>query len=195
MEIWDIFMLGVALSMDAFAAGLTDGMRETKMCPDKLLLIAATFGFMQFAMPLAGYLFGGLFAAVVERIAPWLSFALLAFIGGKSVVEFLSERNKPSLAGLGRKPVRHGEIAVQGLATSLDALAVGVTFLAAETSKSLPMSVFWCSAIIGCTTFLLSCAAVLFGKKIGDRFADNAKLLGGIVLILIGFKILLEGLL
>lgn len=195
MGIWDILLIGVALSMDAFAAGLTDGMREAHMGAEKMLLIAATFGIMQCVMPLMGYCFGELFSAAVAAVAPWLSFALLALIGGKAVAEFFKDRKASALQRTGARTVGTLEIAAQGIATSLDALAVGITFLAAETSNSLPMSAVWCAAIIGVITFSLSLAAVIAGKKMGDRFADKAKLLGGIVLIAIGIKILLEGLL
>ncbi len=194
MQIWEILLIGAALAMDAFAAGMTDGMSEPKMGWGKFFLIAAVFGGMQFFMPLLGYFFGGIFTSVVEKIAPWLSFAMLAFIGGKAVVEFFLEQ-KHAEKSSSQGGVKVSAILVQGLATSLDALAVGVAFLATETSNGLPMSVVWCSVVIGVITFLLSAAAVFIGKKLGDRFADKAKLLGGIVLILIGVKILLEGLL
>lgn len=192
MSIWEILLIGVALSMDAFAAGMTDGMTEPHMGWKKTLLIAGVFGFMQFAMPVAGYFFGGIFTALVERIAPVLSFVLLAFVGGKSVVEFFLERKKKEPAAC--RPARLSEVVVQGVATSLDALAVGVTFLAVETSDGLPMSVIWCSVLIGAVTLFLSLCAILIGKKLGDRFADKAKLAGGLVLIAIGLKILIEGL-
>lgn len=193
MQIWEIVSIGVALAMDAFAAGMTDGMREPKMGWGKLLFIAAVFGGMQFLMPLLGYFFGGIFSSVVEMIAPWLSFCLLAFIGGKSVLEFFLERKK----GEGKvrpQSMKGAEVLVQGVATSLDAFAVGITFLAIGTSEGLPMSAVLCSLVIGVITFALSAAAVLLGKKIGDRFADKAKLFGGIVLVAIGIKILIEGL-
>lgn len=193
MEIWEVLLLGVALAMDAFAAGMTDGMTNVHMGWKKTLLIAATFGFMQCLMPILGYFFGGIFAAFVEKIAPVLSFILLAFIGGKAVVEFFLERRKKGAQK--PRPVSAAEIFLQGIATSLDALAVGVTFLAVETENGLPMSVFLCAGVIGVITFFLSLLAVFLGKKLGDKFADKAKLFGGVVLIGIGLKILLEGVL
>ena len=196
MEIWEIFLLGAALAADAFAAGMTDGMAEPKMKWGKLLLIAGVFGFMQFLMPVLGYFFGGIFTVFVEKIAPWLSFALLAFIGGKAVLGFF--------LGLAKKrrgeapvsaPAGFGAILLQGVATSLDALAVGVPLLAVETAEGLPVHAALCALIIGAVTFALVVPALLIGKKAGDKFADKAELIGGIVLICIGIKILLEGIL
>lgn len=196
MQIWEIFLLGAALAADAFAAGMTDGMAEPKMKWGKLLSIAGVFGFMQFLMPVLGYFFGGIFTVFVEKIAPWLSFALLLLIGGKAVVSFFvgiakkrkGEEAVPAPAGI-------GEILLQGVATSLDALAVGVTLLAVETAEGLPMHAALCALIIGGVTFLLVVPALLIGKKAGDKFADKAELIGGLVLIGIGLKILLEGIL
>ncbi len=194
MTIWEVVLIGVALSMDAFAAAMTDGMAEPRMKWIKIALIAATFGLMQCLMPIAGYFFGGIFTALVEKIAPILSFLLLAVVGGKAVAEFFLERRKKGEERPPR-PAAWGEIALQGVATSLDALAVGVTFLAIETENGLPMSAIWCSVLIGVITFCLSLCAVLLGRKLGDKFAEKAKLVGGCVLIAIGLKILLEGLL
>lgn len=192
MDLWEIVLIGVALSMDAFAVGMTDGMTEPGMRPFKHAAIALTFGGMQFLMPVLGYFGGGIFADLLGKIAPYLSFFLLALIGGKSVAGyFIGRKNKePSLP----RPAGAGAVLLQGVATSLDALAVGVTFVAAEATKGLPMSAIGCAGIIGVITFCLSLLAIFLGRKAGDRFADKAELLGGIVLILIGVKILVEGL-
>ncbi len=195
MEIWEVCLTGVALAMDAVAAGMTDGMAEPRMGLKKVVLIAGVFGFMQFIMPLFGYSFGTFFSFLVEKIAPWLSFVLLLAIGGKSVLEFSGQQEKRTLKLSCPRPVSAGEIVLQGIATSLDALAVGVTFLAVETENGLPMSVIWCSVLIGAVTFVLSACAVFAGNRIGGRFADRARLVGGLVLIAIGAKILGEGIL
>ena len=197
MEIWEIILIGVALSMDAVAVGATNGMTEPKMKWGKLLLIAATFGLFQFGMPVIGYYFGYAFSSLVEKIAPWLSFALLAFIGGKMIadcaIELHKKRKGEEVAE--RKPLGAGKLLLQGVATSLDALAVGVTLLAAETTKGLPIHAVLCALVIGAITFSLVVPAVLLGKKVGGKFADKAGFLGGAVLIAIGIKILIEGLL
>ena len=194
MQIWEILLIGVALAMDAVAVGMTNGMTEPKMKWGKLLLIAGTFGVFQFGMPVIGYYFGYAFSALVERIAPWLSFALLVFIGGKMIVDCILELRKKRKGEeiTERKPLGAGRLLLQGVATSLDALAVGVTLLAVETTSGLPMSAVWCSVVIGVITFVLVLPAVFIGKKAGDKFADKAEILGGIVLIAIGIKILVE---
>ncbi len=192
MEIWEILLIGVALSMDAFAVGMTDGMTEPRMKPWKTLLIAALFGVFQFLMPVVGYYLGAVFASFVAKIAPWLSFAILAILGGKMTLDFILEwRGKKEKEGGG---TGIWKLLVQAVATSIDALAVGVTFLAAQTAQGLPFHVVFCSLIIGATTFLLSLLAVVIGKKAGNKFSDKAQLLGGIILIAIGVKILIEGL-
>lgn len=221
MSVWEILLIGVALSMDAVAVGMTNGMTEPKMRVFKMLLIAGAYAFFQFFMPVLGYYCGYAFSSLVEKIAPWLSFALLGFIGGKMIFDFVRDfvkskkEKKEQVAKIDGESVSEppaetatdsfavpqgrklgaGKLLVQALATSIDALAVGVTLLAAETTDGLPFHVTLCALLIGATTFLLSFAAVFAGKKIGNRFADKAGLLGGIILVGIGLKILLEGLL
>lgn len=228
MSIWEILLLGVALSMDAVAVGMTNGMTEPKMRILKVLLIAGTYALFQFLMPVLGYYFGSVFTVFVEKIAPYLSFALLALIGGKmifdSVREIVAARRKAaaaddiaeiavtenadeadatseakaedvSAAAPSEKPKKKlgaGKLFLQAIATSIDALAVGVTLLAAETAKGLPVHAVLCALIIGACTFTLSLAAVMLGKKAGDKFSDKAGILGGIILIAVGLKILIE---
>lgn len=201
MSVWEILLIGAALAMDAVAVSMTNGMTDPRMRPAKALATALTFAVFQFAMPVVGYYCGAVFASVVERIAPWLSFALLAFIGGKMIVDCILEMREKKRAGEGAqlpragKPLGAGKLLVQGVATSLDALAVGVTLLATETQAGLPFHAAACAAVIGAVTFVLSFAAVYVGKKVGDKFADWAGVAGGAVLIGIGLKILLEGIL
>lgn len=194
MQIWEIAVIGIALAMDAFAVSLTDGMTEPKMSVFKALLIAATFALFQAAMPLIGYYCGYAFASFVKKIAPYLSFALLFFIGAKMIVDCILElRQKENVP----KERRTGalKLLAQGVATSLDALAVGVTLLAQDTTEGLPFHVAWCASVIGAVTFLLSLFGVWLGKKAGDRFKSGAGIAGGCVLICIGVKLLVEGLL
>ena len=180
--------------MDAFAVGMTDGMEEPAMPLAKRVAIAALFGAFQALMPLLGYYAGAAFAGLVERIAPYLSFAILALIGGKAAVSsIVEERRGKRTARTARTRLTPAKLFAQAVATALDALAVGVTLVAAEATEGLPFHVALCALLIGLTTFVLSAAAVEIGERVGNRLADRAELLGGGVLILIGLKILLEG--
>ena len=198
MSVWEILLIGIALSMDAVAVGMTNGMVEPKMRVKKMICVAGAYALFQFLMPVAGYYCGYAFSSLVEKIAPWLSFALLAFIGGKMIFDFVKETLARRKGDETPVPVEQklgaGKLLVQALATSIDALAVGVTLLAAETSQGLPFHVVFCALAIGAVTFTLSYAAVFAGKRIGNRFADKAGLLGGLILVAIGLKILIEGL-
>lgn len=209
----DLLLIAVGLSMDAFAVGMTNGMTDSKMKLGKVLLIALFYGVFQFFMPLIGYYASSVLSEIIAKIAPWLSFILLAFIGGKmifdgvrEVMENRKKRKAQEEAGpegaeakaegeaVGA-PLRIGTLALQALATSIDALAVGVTFLAADTAGSLCLNIWLDCLIIGCITFSLSVIAVYLGKAVGNRLADKAEIAGGAVLVIIGVKILLEGIL
>lgn len=209
----DLLLIAVGLSMDAFAVGMTNGMTDSKMKLGKVLLIALFYGVFQFFMPLIGYYASSVLSELIAKIAPWLSFILLAFIGGKMIFdgvrEVMENRKKRQVQeeagpeGAEAKaegeaagaPLRIGTLALQALATSIDALAVGVTFLAADTAGSLCLNIWLDCLIIGCITFSLSVIAVYLGKAVGNRLADKAEIAGGAVLVIIGVKILLEGIL
>lgn len=202
MSGFEIFLIGAALSMDAFAVSVTNGIDEPEMSAGKWFSVAFAFALFQFGMPLLGYYGGSAFSSAVGSIAPWLSFAILGLIGGKTVVDYIAERVRgdgaavrPLFRRKARRGLTAGKLFAQAIATSLDALAVGITFLAAETAFGLPFSVTLCAALIGSITFCLSAFAVGLGKKAGDRFSDEAWLAGGVVLIVIGLKILLEAVL
>lgn len=190
MSIFDILLLGAALSMDAAAVGMANGMAEPKMGFRKTLLIALFYGVFQALMPLLGYWGSSVFSSLVARIAPYLSFILLGFLGGKMLFDAVTEEgdrylHKHSKLGL-------GALTAQAVATSIDALAVGVSLMAQEAAGALPMGVPLCTLIIGVTTFILSLAAVQVGKLMGDKFSGGAQKLGGLVLVLIGIKLLFE---
>ena len=194
MQLWELMLIAVALSMDAFAVGMTDGMEEPNMPAPKKAAVAVAFGVFQALMPLLGYYASSAFSSLVERIAPWLSFALLAFIGGKAIFScIMEERRGGLLKRAARARLTPAKLFAQAVATSLDALAVGVTLLASEATVGLPFHVALCALLIGLTTFVLSAVAVEAGERVGNRLADRAELLGGGVLILIGLKILFEG--
>lgn len=199
MTVWEILFIAIALSMDAFAVGMTNGMSDPRMQTGKILLVAFAFGLFQFLMPVLGFYLGAAFAEIVEKIAPWLSCALLVLLGGKAIQGAVSEKIRarrenllrPFLGGA-ESVFGLGKLAAQAVATSLDALAVGVTLLAAQTSSALPLPFLVCAGLIGLVTFALSVAAVEIGKRAGDRFSAQAEVAGGVVLIGIGLKILVE---
>lgn len=188
MGIFEILLTAVALSMDASAAAITDGALEPKMRIRKMLLIALFFGAFQGLMPLIGYYAGSVFSKFIASIAPYVALVLLGFMGGKMLYDAFKkdEEKPPSLLGV-------GTITMQAVATSIDALAVGISLLALSASGSLVISALWCCAIFTVITFALSFISVLIGKKFGTLLADKAELTGGIILIVIGLKIFIEG--
>ena len=190
MSIYDIVFLGAALSMDAAAVGMANGMAEPGMSRKKMLLIALFYGVFQGGMPLLGYYGSVAFSSLVERIAPWLSFLLLGFLGGKVLLDAAREEEERYLRKRGKLGL--SALTAQAVATSIDALAVGVSFMAQEAAGSLAVGVSLCTLIIAVTTFLLSLAAVQVGKLAGDKFSGGAQKTGGLVLLLIGIKLLFE---
>lgn len=186
MTLLEIFLIGIGLSMDAFAVAICKGLAM----PDKVdrkgaLLIALYFGVFQAVMPALGWLLGSQFARYVMQMAPWIAFVLLAWIGGSMIRESLSKEEKEE-AEMGA--VSHKELLVLAVATSIDALAVGVTFSMLELAVSIGVAV----ALIGCTTFVISLGGVYVGNVFGARYKGKAEFVGGAILVLIGVKILLE---
>ena len=194
MSILEIILLGAALSMDAVAVGMTNGMTEPKMRLSKAAETAGAFGLFQFFMPLVGYALGAAFTDFIVTVAPVLSFVILAFLGGKMIFECVKELRGKERPSFIKKEKRSGalKLFIQALATSIDALAVGITLLALEASGTLALPTLFASLVIGAVTFVLSFIAVLVGKKAGSLLADKAEILGGVVLVFIGLKILLE---
>ncbi len=216
MNFWAILLLSVALSMDACTVAMTNGMTESKMSVKKALLIGLFFGAFQMAMPIIGYFITGIFAdafmETFEKISAWISFILLGFLGGKmlweSIRETVCKRRAQKALESGDlsqtegvcpcsiQKLTLGKLTVQAIATSIDALAVGVTLqMASISGAGLWGGVWGSTGMIGIMTFGLSVGAVYVGKAIGDKLADKAGLFGGIVLVGIGLKLLLEGLL
>lgn len=186
MTLLEIFLIGIGLSMDAFAVAICKGLAM----PDKVhkksaLLIALYFGVFQALMPALGWLLGSQFARYVTQMAPWIAFVLLAWIGGSMIRESLSKEEKEEVE---MGAVSHKELLVLAVATSIDALAVGVTFSMLELAVSIGAAV----ALIGCTTFVISLGGVYVGNVFGARYKGKAEFVGGAILILIGVKILLE---
>ena len=208
MTVLEIVLIGVALAMDACAVAMTDGMTDSKMPLWKVLRIGAFFGLFQFAMPVIGYFITALIADVFldtfQHISAWISFALLAFLGGKMLFECIREkikekRENDETDGAGtcscsacQPQTGVWKLTVQAIATSIDALAVGVTLQMAAINKDLALGVWGATAVIGVVTFGLAVGAVYIGKAVGNKLADKAGIVGGIVLLGIGLKILIE---
>lgn len=216
MSVWEIILLAVALAMDACAVAMTNGMSNPKLSSGKAALIGLLFGCFQFLMPLIGYFVTGIiadaFLSAFEAISAWISFGLLAFLGIKMLVEGIREsveskkcecadgsetctRVNDELETKKEDALPFGKLFLQAIATSIDALAVGVSLQMATLSTGLAMGVWGSTLTIGIITFALSFGAVFIGKLIGNKLADKAEILGGIVLLGIGIKILIEGLL
>ena len=186
MTLLEILLVGIGLSMDAFAVAICKGLAMPKINKKQTLLIAAYFGVFQALMPLAGWLLGSQFARYVTKMAPWIAFVLLAWIGGNMIRESLSKKaedEEPETAEL-----RHKELLMLAVATSIDALAVGVSFSMVE----LAIPIGAAAALIGCTTFAISVGGVFVGHIFGAKYKSRAEFVGGAILILIGVKILLE---
>ena len=192
MSVFEIILLGAALAMDAVAVGMTNGMTQPNMKFKKVLETAGAFGLFQFFMPLVGYCAGEVFSRYVTAVAPMLSFLILAFLGGKMILGCVKELLDPRPRFEKKKEGSSLKLLVQALATSIDALAVGITLLALEGAGTLALAPLYCAIIIGAVTFVLSLIAVFVGKKAGALLADKAEILGGVVLVFIGVKILLE---
>ena len=213
MGFWDLLLMAVALSMDACALAMTDGMTNAKMPFKKALLVGLFFGFFQFLMPVIGYFITGViadaFLDTFESISAWVSFGLLAFLGGKMLVDGIKEwreakTHKDAFCEVNagaeacaacQKPeaLTLGKLFLQAIATSIDALAVGVTLKMAALSPAGLVSGEWGATLtIGVITFVLSVISVYIGKAIGNKLTDKAGIFGGVVLLLIGLKILLE---
>jgi putative Mn2+ efflux pump MntP len=186
MTLLEIFLVGIGLSMDAFAVSICKGLAMPAVNKKQALLIGAYFGVFQALMPLAGWLLGSQFARHVTKLAPWIAFVLLAWIGGSMLRESLSKKEEDEEV----EPVelRHKELFLLAVATSIDALAVGVSFSMVELSVSIGAA----AALIGCTTFAISVGGVFVGHIFGIRYKNRAEFVGGAILILIGVKILLE---
>lgn len=186
MTLLEIFLVGIGLSMDAFAVSICKGLAMPAVNKKQALLIGAYFGVFQALMPLAGWLLGSQFARHVTKLAPWIAFVLLAWIGGSMLRESLSKKEEDEEV----EPVelRHKELFLLAVATSIDALAVGVSFSMVELSVCIGAA----AALIGCTTFAISVGGVFVGHIFGARYKNRAEFVGGAILILIGVKILLE---
>lgn len=191
MDLLTLLLLAVGLSMDAFAVAVCKGLAMQKITGKKCCIVGAWFGGFQALMPFLGYVLGIQFESYIERIAPWIAFVLLGFIGANMIKEAMSKEEECGESDtLGVK-----EMFLMAVATSIDALAVGVTF------ACVPVAIIgagrFANTLIGCLligviTFTLSVIGVKVGNVFGAKYKNKAELTGGVILILLGVKILLE---
>ncbi|WP_302588338.1 manganese efflux pump MntP family protein [uncultured Ruminococcus sp.] len=185
MGIVELFLTAIALSMDAFAVSVCKGLGMRRMRYDQALVISLYFGVFQALMPLIGWLLGTSFSRYIQEFDHWIAFVLLAFLGGKMLWDVFHEKEDGEQESAERR-LDHRELFMLAIATSIDALAVGIAFACLDVN-------IWSSiSIIGVTTLVISFAGVWIGNRFGNRFQKKAEIAGGLVLILIGVKILAE---
>ena len=181
MGILEILLLGIGLAMDAFAVSICKGLSMKKMNWKNAIIIALYFGVFQALMPMIGYFLGTTFESLVTTFDHWIAFVLLSVIGGNMIKESFDKEEEKKNDNVDFKTM-----IVLALATSIDALAVGITFAFLDVNLLLAIS------IIGIVTFIISMLGVKVGNKFGDRYQNKAELVGGIILVVLGIKILLE---
>lgn len=185
MSIVELFLIGVGLSMDAFAVAVCQGLCMPKLNLRQGGVIALYFGGFQALMPLIGWFLGSQFAGYIQSFDHWVAFVLLALIGGNMVREALSPEEEETSCAVNSK-LDHKKLFMMAVATSIDALAIGVAF------AFMDVLILPAVSLIGCTTFCLSLVGVVVGNFFGSRYKKRAELTGGTILILLGVKILLE---
>lgn len=190
MSIIELFLIAVGLSMDAFAVSIGNGLSMKKNQPKAALAIAFSFGLFQALMPTLGYFLGTAFEQVIREFDHYIALVFLGFIGGKMIFDGIKElraRKKGEEAEEKGFKLSFGTLMIQAVATSIDALIIGVSFAA------LPDVNIWAAVVlIGITTFAISLVGVFFGKKFGQLLGSKAEVFGGIVLVAIGVKVFVE---
>ena len=185
-DLVEFLLLGVGLAMDAFAVSICKGLAMRKVNKKQAVIIALFFGGFQAIMPVIGWLLCKGFQTYIEAFDHWIAFALLAFIGVKMIIETLREKEDDVVIEEMDPPLDMKEMLMLAIATSIDALAVGISLAA------LDRTIVESAAIIGVVTFVISIIGVYIGKFFGNRYKKRAELTGGIILVLIGVKILCE---
>ena len=181
MSLIELFILAVGLSMDAFAVSICKGLSLRKIKAKHMCIAGLWFGGFQALMPLVGYFLGSFFSEMIEQYDHWVAFILLAIIGGNMIKEsFGKDENVDSAMDF-------KSMLLLAIATSIDALAVGVTF------AFLQVQIIPAVSFIGVVTFIFSAVGIKIGSLFGTKYRSKAELFGGVVLVLIGLKILLEG--
>ena len=177
----ELLLIAVGLSMDAFAVAVCKGLKMRRLDIGKTAVIALFFGGFQALMPAIGYILGAQFQEAIASIDHWIAFVLLALIGGNMIREALGDDEEEADASLDVKTMF-----LLAVATSIDALAIGITF------AFLKVSIIPAVCFIGIVTFIISFAGVKIGNVFGARYKNKAEIVGGVILILLGLKILLE---
>lgn len=195
MDIVSVLFIAAALAMDAFSVSITSGMVLKKVKVSASSKIGLFFGVFQFVMPCIGYFLGSAFASLITSFDHWIAFILLGFIGGKMLYEAIKDDEKEEENI--KNPLDNKLLTMLAIATSIDALAVGVTFATMGMQVVSPctfsqLALLQSAGIIGVVAFLISVIGVHIGGKCGNLFGNKAEILGGIVLIGIGVKILIE---
>lgn len=186
MSFIELFLIGVGLSMDAFAAAICQGLSMTRIKWGHALTVGLYFGGFQALMPFIGWMLGSQFADRIQQYDHWIAFILLVLIGGNMIREALSGDEEDAAQAETDLRLDHKKLFLMAVATSIDALAIGVTFAFLETA------ILPAIGIIGCTTFCISVAGVAVGCWFGARYKKRAEITGGAILVLLGIKILLE---
>lgn len=181
MDLIELFLIAVGLSMDAFAVSVCKGLAMPKCTFKKAAIVGLWFGGFQALMPAIGYVLGAQFQETIASIDHWIAFVLLALIGGNMIHEALDNDEEEADASLDVKTMF-----LLAVATSIDALAIGITF------AFLKVNIIPAVCFIGIVTFIISFAGVKIGNVFGARYKNKAEIVGGVILILLGLKILLE---
>jgi len=181
LGIVELIILSIGLAMDAFAVAVCKGLSMSKMKWTNACIIGIYFGLFQAIMPFIGYLLGISFQDKICSIDHWIAFVLLGIIGMNMIKEAISKENEKQ-----NDSVKFKDMIILAIATSIDALAVGITFAFLKVNILLAIS------LIGCITFLISIAGVKIGNIFGDKYEKKAEFAGGLILIILGVKILLE---
>lgn len=186
MSVIELFVVAVSLAMDAFAVSVSNGLMLPKIRIRHAVTFGAFFGVFQFMMPLIGYFLASSFSTYITAFDHWIAFVLLALIGGNMIKEsFSDEKGDSESAQANIMSVKN--LTMLAIATSIDALAVGVTFALVDSGN-----IWFSCGVIGIVAFMLSYIGVMLGKKISGVFQSYAERVGGCVLIVIGLKILIE---
>ena len=186
MNFLEAILIAFGLSMDTFAVSLANGVTIKEKRVKHALIFGVCFGVFQFAMPVIGWLLGITFSKYITEFDHWVAFGLLCFIGGKMLFEALRKKKEDEAEKIPKSILRPSNMLLLGLATSIDALAVGVSLAV------MSVNVWGYSGIIGGVAFILSAVGILIGQYLGKKFGKAAEIIGGIILIAIGVKILIE---
>ncbi len=181
----ELLLMGIGLAMDAFAVSVCKGLGMSKVNKKQAVTIGLFFGGFQALMPFIGWVLGKQFEKYITSVDHWIAFILLGFIGGKMMVEALKPEPEETVEKLD-VPLDLKEMFVLAVATSIDALAVGITFAFLGTP------IVEAITIIGVTTFVISIGGVYIGNFFGSKYKNRAEFVGGLILVLLGLKILLE---